>query len=73
MAKPDATKTVGEFGPDNLQIVETPERVTISFDPRVLQEKPFNGGRKRIASTGSFEKFRTTGIRIMLHVGTIVG
>ena len=76
MGKDTNAKTadvVSEFGADNLQIEETAERVTISFDPRVILSTPFSSGKNRVASTGAFEKLRKTGIRVMLHVGTIVG
>ncbi len=66
------TPKASVFGADNLQIEQTPECVTIRFDPRVIIGN-FSGGRNRIASTGAFEKLRDTGVRVMLHVGTIVG
>lgn len=65
-----------EYGPDNLQIVETPEKVTITFDPRVIigtGDTGFKSGRNKVASTGAFEKLRTSNVRVMLHVGTLIG
>jgi uncharacterized protein (UPF0548 family) len=69
-------KVVSAYGPDNLQIEESPDKVTITFDPRVVigtGETGFKSGKNKVASTGAFEKFRKSGVRIMLHVGTIVG
>ncbi len=63
---------VSAFGPDNLRIEEAEDKVTITFDPRVVLGT-FKGGRNRIASTGAFEKLRSSGVRVMLHVGTIIG
>lgn len=55
------------FGPNNLTIEETPDKVVIQFDPsRVIGQ--FKTGNPKVASTGSYRTLDVSGVRVMLHV-----
>lgn len=80
MADKNTKQTGGpksEFGVGNLKIEDTPESVTIQFDPRVVighfnpSKKAVEEGRlgnPKVASTGSYRTLDISGVRIMLHV-----
>ncbi len=65
------------YGANNLLIADTPECVTITFDPRVIigQFKPSaraaaggSAGNPKVASTKGFRTLDISGVRVMLHV-----
>lgn len=65
------------FGPGNLLVEDTPEKVTITFDPRVVigrfnpSKKAIEDGREgnpKVASTGSYRPLDISGVKVMLHV-----
>ncbi len=65
------------FGAANLLIEDTPEKVTITFDPRTIigQFNPSpkaqadgRPGNPKVASTGSYRTLDISGVRLMLHV-----
>lgn len=67
----------GKYGAGNLLIEDTSEKVTITFDPRVIIGR-FNpsakaqadgrDGNPKVASTRSFRTLDISGVRLMLHV-----
>ena len=68
---------VSAFGTNNLKVEDTPDNVTIQFDPRVIIGR-FNPSKKaveegrfgnpKVASTGSYRTLDISGVRVMLHV-----
>ncbi len=77
MANATKDKVSSKFGAGNLRIDETPEMVTIQFDPRITigRFKPSakaieagNDGNPKVASTGSYRTLDESGCRVMLHV-----
>lgn len=68
---------ISKFGAGNLQVEDTPENVTIQFDPRIIigrfnpSKKALEEGRSgnlKVASTGSYRTLDVSGVRVMLHV-----
>lgn len=62
-----AKGTESVFGPNNLKVTETAEKVTVEFDPRVLIGT-FKTGNPKVASTNSYRPLDLSGCRLMLHV-----
>lgn len=66
-----------KFGANNLLVEDTTDKVTITFDPRVVIGR-FNpsvkareenrSGNPKVASTGSYRTLDISGVRLMLHV-----
>lgn len=65
------------YGAGNLLIEDTPEKVTITFDPRVVigrfnpSAKALEDGRPgnpKVASTRSYRPLDVSGVRVMCHV-----
>lgn len=54
------------FGPSNLLVTETAERVTVEFDPRQVIGT-FKSGKPKVCSTESFQRLGVGG-KMMLHV-----
>ena len=70
-------RPVSAFGAGNLKVEDTPDKVTIAFDPRVIigRFKPSakaaqegRSGSPKVASTGSYRTLDISGVRVMLHV-----
>lgn len=65
------------FGAANLLVEDASDKVTITFDPRVVIGR-FNpsakalaegrSGNPKCASTGSYRTLDISGVRVMLHV-----
>lgn len=75
MGKNEGPKS--EFGAGNLLVDDTTDKVTITFDPRVIigrfnpSAKALSDGRPgnpKVASTGSYRTLDISGVRVMLHV-----
>jgi hypothetical protein len=63
----NAVKTPELFGPNNLAIVDGPETVTMSFDPRRIIGQ-FKSGNPQVCSTGAYRTLDISGVRVMIHV-----
>ncbi len=62
-----------DFGPGNLLVNDTPEVVTITFDPRRIigafkSKSGDRPGNPKVVSTGSYRTLDISGVRLMLHV-----
>ena len=72
-----ADKNAPQFGAGNLKVSDTPDKVTIEFDPATIigrfnpSAKALSDGRPgnpKVCSTGSYRTLDISGVRVMLHV-----
>lgn len=55
------------YGVGNLAIEDTPDKVSLTFDPREIIGQ-FKSGNPQVCSTGSYRTLDVSGVKVMLHV-----